>query len=100
MTINLEKYGELISDKALGEIILTEIKKGLKSSGNVTLDFAEVKSMATCNAKQIFGQLYLKLGPKDFFDKIIFTNTSSSISSIIRLGITDSISNSAELIDS
>ena len=55
------------------------------------IDFANIKSMATYNAKQIFGQLYLNLGAEDFFKKIIIKNASPSILAIIKLGITDSL---------
>ena len=47
--------------------------------------------MATYNAKQIFGELYLKLGSEDFFKRIQLKNISSNLEYIIRLGIQDSI---------
>lgn len=43
--------------------------------------------MATFNAKQIFGRLYLELGSSDFFERINLKGTSENIKLIIRMGI-------------
>lgn len=89
MTLKLEKYGQIISDKALGEIILSDINNGLAKYNNVTVDFQNVKSMATFNAKQIFGQLYGIYGADVFFKRITIKNASNSVLAIIKQGIND-----------
>ncbi|SHH68750.1 protein of unknown function [Flavobacterium frigidimaris] len=87
MKIELKKYGLIISDKDSGNIIYTEIKKIISENNNCIIDFKDVKSMATFNAKQIFGKLYLELGSNLFFEKIEIKNASDDLKLIIRLGI-------------
>lgn len=91
MTIQVEKYGKMISSNTIGDLILSEIKKNISKYQEVVIDFMNVKSMATYNAKQIFGQLYLELGAEKFFSNIKIANASPSILSIIKLGIMDSL---------
>lgn len=91
MIIKLETYGQIISDNKLGTTILNNIENSLKENDSIILDFSNVKSMATYNAKQIFGQLYIKLGSSLFFKKIAIKNATPSIQAIIKLGINDSI---------
>ncbi|OXA65463.1 hypothetical protein B0A67_24400, partial [Flavobacterium aquidurense] len=67
--------------------IYTEIKKIISENNNCIIDFKDVKSMATFNAKQIFGKLYLELGSNLFFEKIEIKNASDDLKLIIRLGI-------------
>jgi hypothetical protein len=47
--------------------------------------------MATFNAKQIFGKLYLELGANEFFEKLEIKNASDDLKLIIRLGIQSAI---------
>lgn len=93
-TIIFKKYGVIISDKALGEQIYQDIKKIVLKENPVTIDLSEIKSMATFNAKQIFGRLYVELGSSDFFQKIIISNASNNIKLIIRMGIQNAIEES------
>lgn len=87
MKIELKKYGLIISDKASGKNIYENIKTHIKSHNKCVVDFQDVKSMATFNAKQIFGKLYLELGSNEFFEKIEIKNASEDLKLIIRLGI-------------
>jgi hypothetical protein len=87
MKIELKKYGQIISDKDSGNKIYNEIKKHLKDNEKCIIDFTYIKSMATFNAKQIFGKLYLELGSNLFFEKIEIKNASDDLKLIIRLGI-------------
>ena len=91
MELKLEKYGQIISDDELGKKIASHINDLLNKNSKVIIDFSGVQSMATYNAKQIFGELYLKLGSEDFFKRIQLKNISSNLEYIIRLGIQDSI---------
>lgn len=93
MELRLETFGQIISDDTLGDTIFKKIKAMLASSGGdkLTIDFTNIRSMATYNAKQIFGELYKELGSADFFRRIVLKNASENILYIIRLGIQDSI---------
>lgn len=87
MKIELKKYGLIISDQDSGKVIYEKIKQEILVHGKCIVDFQDVKSMATYNAKQIFGKLYLDLGSNDFFEKIEIKNASEDLKLIIRLGI-------------
>lgn len=91
MELKLESFGQIISDDTLGEAIFNKIKSMLASGDKLTIDFTNIRSMATYNAKQIFGSLYNELGPANFFRRIVIKNASENILYIIRLGIQDSI---------
>jgi hypothetical protein len=91
MELKLEKYGQIISDDELGKEIINQIRLLLKKSDKIIINFSGVISMATYNAKQIFGELYFELGSGEFFRRIQFKNVTSNLEYIIRLGIQDSI---------
>jgi STAS-like domain of unknown function (DUF4325) len=91
MEVLLNKYGNIISDQGSGEQIYNEIKNNLQNNTNCIIDLQDVKSMATYNAKQIFGKLYLELGAEVFFQKIEIKNASQDLRLIIRLGIQSAI---------
>jgi hypothetical protein len=90
--ISLESYGPIISDKEVGSKIYQIIKNEL-SSDQIELDLKGVQSMATFCAKQVFGNLYLELGPSDFFEKIRISNANDDIRTIIKIGIQHAVSN-------
>lgn len=87
MKIELKKYGVIISDQNSGKVIFDKIKETLELQDKCIVDFKDVKSMATYNAKQIFGKLYIELGSNVFFEKIEIKNASEDLKLIIRLGI-------------
>ncbi len=91
MEINLKKNWYIISDKDSREIINKEIKKVLEKHQRCIIDFQQIKSMATYNAKQIFGSLYLELGSEIFFERIEIKNATNDLKLIIRLGIQSAI---------
>ena len=85
--IFLNKYGNIISDHETGQKVYNEIIHELDQKGTTIIDFSNLKSMATFNAKQIFGKLYLQLGADNFFSKITILNASDDLKLIITLGI-------------
>ena len=91
IVFELKKFGPIISDKAVGEEIFEKVNSFLMSNGKVIIDFNGVRSMATYNAKQVFGRLYLKLGSEVFFEKIEIKNASDDIKIIIKMGIQHAI---------
>ncbi len=86
-TINLQDYAPIISDNNSGEEILNSILESLKTNEVICIDMNGIKSMATFSAKQVFGKLYLDLGPENFFNRIEILNASDNIKTIIRIGI-------------
>lgn len=94
MTVSLKEYGPLLSDKKVGEEILKKIKLHLEKSGVLNIDFTGITSMATFCAKQIFGSLYLELGPEIFFERIKFLKVNEDLKIIIKMGIQNAIEES------
>lgn len=94
MNYDLKIYGPLISDKKVGEEILKQIEILLEKNDKITIDFKSITSMATFCAKQIFGKLYLSLGPESFFERIKFINTNDDLKIIIKMGIQNALDNS------
>ena len=66
MEIKLLNYGKIISNDELGKKVVDEIHLLLKESNKIVIDFLGVQGITLYNAKQIFGELYLKLGSGDF----------------------------------
>lgn len=87
----LSDYGNIISDQETGDKIFRLICKVLKEQNNIKVDFDKIKSMATFNAKQIFGKLYIDLGADNFFNRITILNASDDLKLIISLGIQSAI---------
>ncbi|MFC4209547.1 STAS-like domain-containing protein [Pedobacter lithocola] len=89
--INLDKYGPIISDKAVGDEIYYSLKKALSSNSSIEIDLIKIHSMATFCAKQIFGKLYIELGSSAFFEKIILKNATNDLKTIIQIGVQDAL---------
>lgn len=90
MTVDLKKWGPVISDREIGEEVYNAIKAQLQN-GSVSIDFKDVISMATYNAKQIFGKLYIELGAEKFFKSIEMRNVNQDLKLIIKMGIESAI---------
>ncbi|WP_242929175.1 STAS-like domain-containing protein [Pontibacter vulgaris] len=90
-TINLNRYSPIISDKIAGDEIYSTIINELSRNDAVSIDLDGIKSMATFCAKQIFGKLYLELGPNTFFQKIALRNASNDVKTIIKIGIQNAL---------
>jgi len=90
-TIILNKYGPIISDKNIGNEIYSVINSFLLKNAAVNIDLSAIKSMATFNAKQIFGRLYVELGASNFFEKIRLSNASEDLKIIIQIGIQNAL---------
>lgn len=86
-TIELSKYGPVLSSKSVGEEIFTLIKSNLNQDSQLTIDLSAIKSMATFCAKQIFGRLYIELGSQSFFENIVIRGADNDLKTIIQIGI-------------
>jgi len=94
MTIDLKKYGPLLSDKKIGDEIYQEIRINLDKEEIINIDFKHITSMATFCAKQIFGRLYIEMGPEKFFERIKLMNANEDLKIIIKMGIQNALDES------
>lgn len=85
--ISLQNYAPIISNRRVGEEIYQLIMSKNPHRNEVEVDLDKIKSMATYCARQIFGQLYLDLGPERFSKNIIILNATEDVQLIIKLGI-------------
>lgn len=91
MTIDLKKYGPLLSDKKIGDEIYQEIRINLDKATIINIDFKYITSMATFCAKQIFGKLYIEMGSEKFFERIKLMNANEDLKIIIKMGIQNAL---------
>ncbi|MDO7853588.1 STAS-like domain-containing protein [Hymenobacter convexus] len=89
--IHVKKFGSVITDKDVGSEILRLAKEQLSTHGRVQIDLEGVVTMATYCAKQIFGTLYIEMGPENFFKNISIANASDDVKSLIQLGILNAL---------
>lgn len=89
--ISLQKWGPIISDSEAGEEIYSILNNSLIENELIEVDFSSINSMATFNAKQIFGRIYINIGAEDFFKKVELKNVSQDLKIIIKMGILDAI---------
>ena len=85
--VNVQNYAPIISNRRVGEEIYQLIMSRNPLSNEVEVDLDKIKSMTTYCARQIFGQLYLDLGPERFSKNIIILNATEDVQLIIKLGI-------------
>ncbi|MCF2610769.1 STAS-like domain-containing protein [Segatella copri] len=90
-SISLQKYSPIISDKEKGNIIINDIFELNPQDEQLEIDMTGILSMTTFCAKQIFGQLYKKLGSSLFEKNIILKNVSSDVLLIIKMGIKNAV---------
>ena len=92
VTLDLKKYGPLITSREKGELIykliFEEINKG---TDVVEIEMGAIVSMTTFCAKQIFGQIYVKLGAAQYAQRIKLKNASDDVMFIIRIGVTNAV---------
>jgi hypothetical protein len=91
MNIELGKYSNVIANKDLGEAIYADLSKRLAEFRKITLDLKGVDVMTTFCAKQIFGKLYLDIGPDDFFSRIQFLHANDDLRLIIEQSIQNAV---------
>lgn len=90
-TVFVKQFGSVITDKEVGAEILRLLHEKLIADGEVKIDLEGVLTMATYCAKQIFGFLYVELGPETFFRKVLIANASDDIKALIQLGILNAL---------
>ena len=88
----MNEFGPVISDEQVGAVLLQKIHQEIAGDKVVIVDFQGVKSMVTFVAKQVFGELYVSLGAREFFNRIKMKNITPGLQAIIKLGISDAVS--------
>ena len=91
--LSLDKYAPLVSSQEIGEEIHKLLLLELDQHEVIEVDLKSIKTMATFCAKQIFGQLYIKLSAERFFERIKLINVNEDLQMIIRLGILSTLKN-------
>lgn len=89
----LDKYAPLISSQETSQEIYDSLLAELDQHKVIEVDLKPIKTMATFCAKQIFGQLYIKLTAEKFFERIKLVNVNKDLQMIIRLGILSALQN-------
>ena len=77
----------MLTDKSKGEEIFEQIKRLNPMEEVVEIDLEGIVSMATFCARQIFGRLYVELGPEKFGRNVILKNMNEDVEYIIKWGI-------------
>lgn len=91
MNIDLSQYSSVISDRELGGRIFQDISRSVEENELITIDLSGVIVMTTYCAKQIFGNLFLKLGQDEFYRRISFRGATKDFKIIIQESIQSSI---------
>lgn len=87
MTIELSKYGPVISSDEKADEILSSVRQLLSGTEEIVIDFSTIRIISTKCAKRILGTLYGELGPESFFSRIIITNASENVRPSLNDGI-------------
>jgi hypothetical protein len=90
--LQMSKFKSIVIRKDDGENVFTEIKRHLANDELVIIDFSEIETMTTYFAKQVFGRLYVEMGPDNFSKRIKFVRMSSDVELVIKIGIAGAIS--------
>ena len=59
------------------------IENLLKDQPRITLDFAEVPVVSSSFADEVFGRLFVNLGPRVFMSRILITNANQTVDGLI-----------------
>lgn len=94
MNIEIAKYSSIIANKDLGLAIYKDLSARLRDFDAITLDVGGVDVMTTFCAKQIFGRLYLDLGPEGFYDRIKIVRANDDLRLIIEQSIQNAVTES------
>ncbi len=89
--IKIADFTISITNEQQGEEILKKINIELSKNETVEIDFKGIIAMTTFCAKQIFGNLYVKLSPSIFFKRIKLLNVSDDLKLIINQGIESAV---------
>lgn len=82
-------YGPLVTNETVAKSIYDAIIKMNPHENQVTIDMRGIIIMTTQCAKAIFGHLYKELGYSLYYQNIVITNKTDTISKIIKMSIED-----------
>ena len=92
--IQMKNYKHLVIRKVDGQEVYNDIKGHINNGENVVVDFDEIDTMTTFFAKQVFGRLYVEMGPEDFSKRIKFDkkHMSEDVDLVLSIGIDGALS--------
>lgn len=70
-----------------GQRVRQELENLLKGSETITVDFSGVEVISSSFADEVFGRLFVSLGPRTFTKRVILTNANEDIDGLIDLAI-------------
>jgi len=70
-----------------GQRVRQQLENLLESSESVTVDFDGIEVISSSFADEVFGRLFVKLGPRTFTKRILLTNVNQDIDGLIDLAI-------------
>ncbi len=92
--LQMNRFKSIVTRKSDGEEVYGEIKSHLDSGEVILVDFSGIDTMTTYFAKQVFGKLYMELGPEVFSERIRFEKSkmTDDVELVLRIGIAGAIS--------
>jgi anti-anti-sigma regulatory factor len=85
--ILMSKWGSMLTERDLGELVRVAIENELECCGKVVIDMSGVVMVNSSFADEAFGKLVSKLGLEKAKKQISFINTNETIKTIINNAI-------------
>ena len=91
--LQMNRFKNIVTRKADGDEVYNEIKAHLDNESIIIVDFSGIDTMTTYFAKQVFGKLYMELGPEGFSNQICFDKSkmSDDVELVLRIGIAGAV---------
>lgn len=90
--ISLSKWGSMLTERDLGEIIRAAIEKEIAQSGKAVLDLSGVDMINSSFADEVFGKIIFKLGFESAKEKLFIINIKGTLKVIINNAISTRMS--------
>ena len=81
--ISLAEHRNDVSSREGGKRVRTQLENLLNSAQRIIIDFDNVSVISSSFADEVFGRLFVKLGPRNFFRRIEFQNTDETADVLI-----------------
>ncbi|MGI9440132.1 MAG: STAS-like domain-containing protein [Parvibaculales bacterium] len=81
--VSLAEHINDVSSREGGKKVRTQLENLLNSAQRIIIDFEDVSVISSSFADEVFGRLFVKLGPRNFFRRIEFQNTDETADVLI-----------------
>ncbi len=81
-SIGTHALGDLGSRRG-GARVRQELRNLLRGQGQVVVDFSDVRIISSSFADEVFGRLFVELGPRAFMSRIVLRNVDATIDGLI-----------------